>query len=493
MDTGRSAAVRPGASISLPGPPQGLATQDHQWQRRLHTIVVATDVTVVLVTTAVAVLLGLDGNPDADRAHLVSGLIAAALLLFALPLSRSWDGRALGYGSTEFLRLFRATFGATVVLGLGGLTILVASVRIWVFLIVPLIGMLVAAGRFAIRKALHRTRREGRGMHSVLVVGSEEAVADMIRRTRRDPYFGWRVEGVCTPTGTGPGGAPHIEGVPVVGDLDSVASDVHERGYRVVSVCRAPGWGPGRLHRLAWALEGTDAELAVEPGLMEIAGPRMHITPVDGLPLLRLSRPRFSGTSRALKIALDRTVAALLLLLVAPVFLAVAIAVRADGGPVFFRQERVGANGRTFRMIKFRSMVVDAEARLAELDAANEAAGPLFKMTRDPRITKIGEILRRYSVDELPQLINVLNGTMSLVGPRPPLPREVATYQDAARRRLLVRPGMTGLWQVSGRSDLTWEESVRLDLRYVENWSMALDLTILWRTVGAVVRGRGAY
>jgi lipopolysaccharide/colanic/teichoic acid biosynthesis glycosyltransferase len=175
------------------------------------------------------------------------------------------------------------------------------------------------------------------------------------------------------------------------------------------------------------------------------------------------------------------------------VFLAAAIAIKLDGGPVFFRQERVGTNGRGFRIVKFRSMVVDAEARLAALQAANEAEGPLFKMTRDPRITRVGVILRKYSIDELPQLLNVLAGTMSLVGPRPPLPAEVATYEDAARRRLLVPPGMTGLWQVSGRSTLSWDESVRLDLRYVESWSMALDLTILWKTVGAVLRGRGAY
>jgi exopolysaccharide biosynthesis polyprenyl glycosylphosphotransferase len=218
----------------------------------------------------------------------------------------------------------------------------------------------------------------------------------------------------------------------------------------------------------------------------------MHITPVDGLPLLRLSKPRFTGVSRALKAAMDRSVAGFLLLLIAPVFIAVAIAVRADGGPVFFKQERVGSNGRTFRMVKFRSMVVDAEARLAELAEANEGAGPLFKMTHDPRITKIGTLLRKYSLDELPQLLNVVGGSMSLVGPRPPLPAEVATYEDAARRRLLVRPGMTGLWQVSGRSNLSWEESVRLDLRYVENWSMALDFTILWKTVGAVIKSRGA-
>lgn len=199
--------------------------------------------------------------------------------------------------------------------------------------------------------------------------------------------------------------------------------------------------------------------------------------------MLRLSKPRFNGASRVLKSVLDRSGAAVLLLVTAPFFVAAAIAIRReDGGPVYFTQERVGAGGRTFRMIKFRSMGVDAEnARIALLDD-NEGAGPLFKLRHDPRVTRVGALLRKYSFDELPQRLNVLTGAMSLVGPRPPLPGEVATYADDAMHRLLVRPGMTGLWQISGRSTLSWEETVRLDLRYVENWSMALDAMILWKT-----------
>ncbi|SDH05261.1 exopolysaccharide biosynthesis polyprenyl glycosylphosphotransferase [Pseudonocardia oroxyli] len=463
------------------------------WRPKLRRVVILTDSSIVLAGTGLAVLLGWTGAEAADRAHLVSGLLAAALLLIALPVARAWDPRMLGVGTAEFKRLGHAVVATSVILALGGLTLLVASVRIWVFLLVPVIGLAVGFGRFAVRKWLHRLRGSGRAMASVLVVGDEAAVADMVRRTRRDVHFGWRIDAACTPSGRGPAGGSHIEGVPVVGDLDSVAPIVHAKRFAVVSVGRAAGWGPGRLHRLAWELEGTDTELAVDPGLMEVAGPRMHISPVDGLPLLRLSKPRFTGAARVLKTVLDRSAAALLLLLAAPVFLAVAIAVKSDGGPVFFRQERVGAQGRMFHMVKFRSMVVDAEARRAALQAANEGAGPLFKLARDPRVTRIGALLRRYSIDELPQLLNVLNGTMSLVGPRPPLPAEVETYEDMARRKLLVRPGMTGLWQVSGRSNLSWEESVRLDLRYVENWSMAMDLTIMWKTLGAVLASRGAY
>jgi exopolysaccharide biosynthesis polyprenyl glycosylphosphotransferase len=248
------------------------------------------------------------------------------------------------------------------------------------------------------------------------------------------------------------------------------------------------------LRKLSWQLEGSGIELLVSPGLIEIAGPRLHIRPFVGLPLLAIEEPTFSGWKRVLKGALDRTGAAIAIVLVAPVLLAIAVAVWQSGpGPVLYRQERVGAYGRRYTMLKFRSMVVDADDKLQELLTLNENDGLLFKMRHDPRVTPVGRWLRRFSLDELPQLFNVLGGSMSLVGPRPPLPAEVERYDTSIRRRLLVKPGLTGLWQVSGRSDLSWEESVRLDLRYVENWSLALDLLILWKTASAVIRSRGAY
>lgn len=466
---------------------------DPSWPSRYRRLVQATDLGLVLGGAALAVFAGWSGELGPDRARLVTGLISATVLAFSLPLARAWDVRVLGYGPVEFKRLMHAVVGSSVVVALGGYTLFVLSARAWVFMIIPIIGLMVATGRFALRKWLHAQRAHGRCSLDVLAVGSDEAIGELVARTRRDVWSGWRVTGACTSTGRGPDGRWEIEGVPVVGDLDSVGTIARTGTHQVVAVCQAPGWGPGRLQQLAWQLEDIEADLAVDPGLMEIAGPRMHITPVDGLPMLRLSKPRFTGAARLLKSLMDRSVAALLLLLTLPVLVVVAIAVRRDGGPAFFLQERVGANGRTFRVVKFRSMCTDAEARLAELRSLNEGAGPLFKMTSDPRVTRVGALLRKYSIDELPQLLNVVNGTMSLVGPRPPLPSEVATYAEDARRRLLVRPGMTGLWQVSGRSSLSWEESVRLDLRYVENWSLAVDLMILWKTVGTVVRPRGAY
>jgi exopolysaccharide biosynthesis polyprenyl glycosylphosphotransferase len=253
--------------------------------------------------------------------------------------------------------------------------------------------------------------------------------------------------------------------------------------------------GPELLRRLAWALEGAGVDLLVAPALTDVAGPRVNVRPVSGLPLLQIAEPEFTGMRRLLKGAVDVTGSAVLLLLLAPAFLLLGLVVRfSSPGPVFFRQVRIGRDGKPFTMYKFRSMYADAEDRLAEVRALNDhgSDGVLFKLTDDPRVTPIGRLLRRYSLDEFPQLINVLRGQMSLVGPRPPLPTEVAQYERDVHRRLLVKPGMTGLWQVSGRADLSWEETVRLDLYYVENWSVALDAEILWKTARAVLKGAGA-
>jgi exopolysaccharide biosynthesis polyprenyl glycosylphosphotransferase len=283
-------------------------------------------------------------------------------------------------------------------------------------------------------------------------------------------------------------------GVPVAGDLESVVDVVRLHGAEAVAVTSASETAAVYLRRLSWKLEGSGIELLVSPGLIEVAGPRLHIRPFVGLPLLAIEEPTFSGWKRVLKAALDRTGAAIAIVLVAPVLLALAVAVKLSGpGPVLYRQERVGAYGRHYTMLKFRSMVDGADGKLHEVLALNEHDGVLFKIRQDPRVTPVGRWLRRFSLDELPQLFNVLGGSMSLVGPRPPLPSEVERYDTSIRRRLLVKPGLTGLWQISGRSDLSWEESVRLDLRYVENWSLALDLLILWKTASAVLARRGAY
>jgi len=302
--------------------------------------------------------------------------------------------------------------------------------------------------------------------------------------------------GSVTPEWRSPEAASHLKttGVPVEGDLHDVVEVVRRHGADAVAVTSASETAAVYLRSLSWQLEGSGIELLVSPGLIEVAGPRLHIRPFVGLPLLAIEEPVFTGWRRLLKGAMDRLCAALAILAIAPVMLAIAIAVRlSDGGPVLYRQVRVGVHGRHYTMYKFRSMVADADTQRDALLEHNEGSGLLFKMRQDPRVTPIGRWLRRFSLDELPQLFNVLTGSMSLVGPRPPLPQEVERYDTSIRRRLLVKPGLTGLWQISGRSELSWEESVRLDLRYVENWSLALDLLILWKTAAAVVRSRGAY
>ncbi len=282
--------------------------------------------------------------------------------------------------------------------------------------------------------------------------------------------------------------------MPVLGGLADAARVAAGTGTDTVAVLACPELDSATLRRLAWDLEKEGTDLCLAPALLDVAGPRTTIRPTAGLTLLHVDHAELTGLKRAVKGAFDRLAAAVAVGLLTPLLAAIAIAIAVrDGGPVLFSQTRIGQDGQPFAVLKFRTMVRDAEQRTQEVLALDEGDGLLFKVRKDPRVTVTGKWLRRWSLDELPQLFNVVLGEMSLVGPRPPLPREVAKYGDDVRRRLLVKPGMTGLWQVSGRSDLSREEAVRLDLRYVENWSLALDLQILWKTGAAVAKGRGAY
>jgi exopolysaccharide biosynthesis polyprenyl glycosylphosphotransferase len=286
---------------------------------------------------------------------------------------------------------------------------------------------------------------------------------------------------------------PVIDGIPVLGRLDQVAEVVRALGCDAVAVTSDDATRRGYLRELAWALEGAGIELLVDPGLVEVAGPRMHIRPLIGFPLVHVEEPHFVGWRRVMKRATDIVLTSIGLAIIWPVLIVIALLVKLqDGGPVIFRQTRIGRGGQPFTMLKFRSMVVDAEARKFALLNRNEGNGGLFKLARDPRITPVGRLLRAFSLDELPQLFNVLTGSMSLVGPRPHLAEELAQMPTEAVRRSLVTPGLTGLWQVSGRSELEADDAIRLDLRYVENWSFTLDLLIMWKTASAVLARRGA-
>jgi exopolysaccharide biosynthesis polyprenyl glycosylphosphotransferase len=337
---------------------------------------------------------------------------------------------------------------------------------------------------------LHELRRRGRCRQRAVVIGLERSVAELVRTVSRDPRAGLQVVGACVASSR----SGEVEGVPVLGTPRDATAALAAGAADTVILTAWSDVSHEDLRRLAWDLEGSGVQLLVAPRLGEVAVPRLHLRTIAGVPLVTVEEPEFRGLRRVAKAGLDYALTLVGLVLAAPLLLVVALAVKLTSpGPVLFRQQRVGRHGQVFTMHKFRSMYADAEQRREELDASNELDGPLFKLRQDPRVTPLGGVLRRYSLDELPQLLDVLAGRMSLVGPRPPLPAEVAGYSDDVRRRLLVKPGITGLWQVSGRSNLSWEESVRLDLSYVENWSLAFDVRIILRTVAAVLARDGAY
>jgi len=373
-------------------------------------------------------------------------LVSTVALFAGLAARRCWDLRIVGQGAEEFRRVGAAVGAAVVVLALAGLAVHAPNLGPWAFGMLPATGVALVFSRFGLRRVLHARRSRGGCMVPVLVAGSVEEVADLIARTRREAHNGWLVEAVCVPTPPNGAAPTEVCGVPVVGDLDEVATLAQRGGYRVVVIAPDPAWNRRRLRDMAWELEGTPAVLIIAPTLMEVTGPRLHMTPVYGLTLLRVSKPSFTGVRWLLKDAIERIGALAAMAVLAPLLLVIALAIKLDdGGPVLFRQERVGKGGKTFMMLKFRSMVVDAEHLLGALEAGNEGAGPLFKLRHDPRVSRIGSLLRRYSLDELPQLLNVVRGHMSLVGPRPPLPREVARYATDGMRRLLDAIGSADL------------------------------------------------
>jgi exopolysaccharide biosynthesis polyprenyl glycosylphosphotransferase len=424
-----------------------------------------------------------------NRQYLLFSCALPLILLTALTFSRAYERRFLFVGTDEYQRVLRAGLATTAMMAIVSYALDVRLARGYVALALPLATAVSVGARFAIRKRLHQRRSRGQCLRRVIVVGHELAVVGLAMQLNRERYHGLEVVGCCLP--------PHHDGnvgMPVYGTFDDVAVAVEAARADTVIVLSCPELDGHLLRRLGWRLEREDIDLIVANALIDVAGARTTVRPVDGLPMLHVEHARLSGAARVFKSIFDRCAAAVGLILAAPVLLVIAALIKCDSsGPVMFRQTRVGRGGVAFQIVKFRTMHTDAERRLETLRHLNENDGVLFKMKDDPRITRVGRWLRRLSLDELPQLINVVRGDMSLVGPRPPLPEEVAAYPSDMRRRLAVRPGITGLWQVSGRSDLSWAEAVRLDLRYVENWSFSLDCVILLRTLSAVCRSSGAY
>ena len=421
----------------------------------------------------------------------VFGFVVALGMVALLAACRSYEHRFVGQGSDEFRRLVAAGLGALALASTLSVAWPSAGDRWLVLLGIPLAGLGVFVVHAAARLVLARLRRQGHCQQRVIAVGLERSVADLIRSATREPSRGFQVVGACVSRSDG----TEIEGVHVLGGPSAVPAAVMTANADTVVLTAWSDVSDDELRRLSWDIEGSGVELLVAPRLSGVTAPRIHLRTVGGLPLLRVEEPEFRGVRWIGKTLIDYSLTGLLLLLALPVMIGLAIAVRfTSPGPIFFKQERVGRHGEAFTMHKFRSMYSDAESRLEALMHLNEQADtPLFKIKNDPRVTPVGRFIRRYSLDELPQLFDVVLGRMSLIGPRPPLAREVALYGPEMRRRLRVKPGLTGLWQVSGRSDLSWDEAVRLDIHYVENWSLALDLSILFRTARAVLGRDGAY
>lgn len=433
------------------------------------------------------------GMNNLDEAYLAVAAVLAVLWLICLQVTGAYDKRFLGSGPEEYGAVVRGTGTAFSVLAIVSWALKLEIARGFVLIALPLGIVMLLAGHWALRHYLVTRRAHGELVQEALVVGGGEDLRSLVRCLQDDQAAGYHVMAICTDDPV-----DEIEGVPVVGSERAAGTLAAETNVDVVVCAATNSFACDDVRRLGWELERNGAELMLAPRLTDVAGPRITTRLVSGLSLLLVERPHFSGPQLLLKTVMDKTIAAVGLLVLAPLFAVVALLVRLpDGGKAIFRQVRVGINGEEFTMYKFRSMCVDAEQRRAAVVASGEGAdidrGPAFKAKSDSRITKVGRILRKTSIDELPQLFNVLRGDMSLVGPRPPLPSEVAKYDPREGRRLLVRPGLTGLWQINGRSDLPWDEAIRFDLYYVENWSVMRDLMIMFRTVRAVLLQRGAY
>lgn len=497
----RATVERHGAATAAAVEQAVTGPRGSRWRTKYQTAAVLADLSAAICAMVAAFGVRFGGVPGRSEPIPVVLLVLFPFAWIAVAgLSRAYEVRILGAGAIEYERLGKAFLQLTAAITFAAYASHSNLPRGLVLLALPATLALSAAFRFVLRKFVHRRRRAGSALIPVLAVGAADAIAAFSDTLARNAHNGLYVGAACVVAdefdASVAGATSELDerAIPTSGDLDSIREAVRETGVSTVAVVdnRISG---DRLRWISWQLEGTDTDLVVLPTLTEVAGRRLSIMQVGELPLLYVAEPEFRGLRRLIKSGFDRLSALILLALFSPFMIAIAVAVRTTSrGPALFFQTRVGKNGKPFRMVKFRSMVDDAEARLEHLKAFNEVdGGMLFKIKSDPRVTRVGKVLRRFSLDEVPQLFNVVTGSMSLVGPRPPLPAEVAQYGGDVRRRLLVKPGMTGLWQISGRSQLTWEESIRLDLRYVENWSLTLDAIVLLRTFSAVLRQRGAY
>lgn len=482
--------------------PSGLGKHRDSWQSKLVRGIAITDLWVLVVAAALAQFwrFGTKSTVRAEGPFALSyealGAVIVVIWWIALGLGATREPETLDDGPTEYERVGRTSLMVVGFVALVSLVFKWDMSRGYLAIAFPLglIGLMVS--RKIWRVVLRNLRAAGRAQTYALVFGQVESARRIAENFKRNTHSGFTVVGVVSPGAT-ESVVEFQDGsrFPVYAEMGMFSKALVETSADSVIVAHAEQLGGTGLRELAWRLQSSGVDLMVSPHLVDVAGTRIHLRLVGQEPYIHLEEPRYAEAGQWPKRLFDVVGASILLLLAAPLMLVVAVAIKVSSpGSVFYRQERIGLDGRAFGMIKFRSMRSGADAELSAM-MAEHAGGDVafFKMQDDPRVTNVGRFIRRYSIDELPQLINVVRGDMSLVGPRPQREHEVALYDHIEQRRLTVRPGMTGLWQVSGRSDLSKEDSMRLDNYYVENWSLTGDVIILIRTFRAVVGSSGAY
>jgi exopolysaccharide biosynthesis polyprenyl glycosylphosphotransferase len=478
--------------------------QGNQWKHAYRRRVLIVDAVVVITVFALAQIAGLvwlpidSGVQPASWQRLtVFSVILTFAWLCALGLQQSRDIALVGLDGEEYRRVVAATAWVFGTVAVADLLFKMDPSRGYLGIALGLGSLGLITGRHFVRRDLARRRLRGEYISRVVVLGSPEAVRVLCETFGRTPDSGYRVVGVCIPDFDGEVGEELITttgSVPVLGDDSLIESALDLTSADALAVAAVERLGPTAMKKLVWRLEALNTDVIVVPGVTDIAGHRLRVRPIDNLPLVQIAHSGQDAPSAMGKRFFDLAFATLALLAVAPIMLVAAVAIKLDdGGPVIFRQERVGLQGRSFRIFKFRTMTTDADSRKDSEQAASNNTGVFYKSATDSRITRVGRFLRVSSIDELPQLLNVLQGAMSIVGPRPLVRGEGEAVEDFVERRGRVKPGITGLWQISGRSDLSEQERIRLDHSYVDNWSSVLDLLIVWRTVAAVLKRKGAY
>lgn len=500
---------RPAADVASPSPVLAASTKGHSAREERHARfarkLIFTDALVISCSVLIGQAIRFNGSDThpivgwVGENHFgyttLSAVLVALWMGFLALGSRS--PKVTGRGLEEYVVLTAATLQLFGLVAIGSMLLHVDISRGYLAIALPLGLTGLFLTRWMWRKIIARRRMQGEDQSKLLVVGSTRAAHDIAAEFAKDPWAGYDVVGFCTPMGPSQGKEViHVAGrnIPIVGSDEAILDAVQHTGVDTVALAATHHLSPVEIRRLMWELEAVGVDLMVAPGLIDIADQRMTSRPVAGMAVFEIAKPQYSRANSLMKRGFDVLFAAAALIGVSPILIFTALAVKLTSpGPIFYRSERIGIDGEPFRMTKFRSMFVDADSRQAELIAANGGNAMYFKMKDDPRVTTVGKVIRKFSIDELPQFFDVLTGAMSVVGPRPQVRREVDTYDDLVSRRLLVKPGLTGLWQISGRNDLEVEDAVRLDLSYVENWSLLQDVMIIAKTVRTVAAGSGAY